>query len=231
MHTRTGDNLIERIRAHAADDAVVGPAANDLLSELFAGYPVDNLRRLLHSGDDAAVRTAAWILSELGDGGAAPLMDEVPALLAHPARQVRFFAIEVVLMNAGDGDGPVIAQAMELSRDYDASVRWKALGFLASAATDQLEAGAAALAAGPLRELAGWLVRQDVEAPDADDVLARLQGRDPTARLFAAAAAARLAEEDPSLLRHAATAEDEEIRSFADLRLSDHDGEDAGAGQ
>lgn len=31
MDTQPGDDLIERIRLHPDDDAVVGPAANDLL--------------------------------------------------------------------------------------------------------------------------------------------------------------------------------------------------------
>ncbi|MGN9843088.1 hypothetical protein ACTMTI_33685 [Nonomuraea sp. H19] len=222
MQTQAGDDLIERIRAHSLDGVIVGPAANDLLSELYGGYPVENLVRLLHSGDDAAVRTGTWLLSELEDL-AAPMMDEVPALLAHPFRQVRFYAIEVVLVNGDAQHGPTIARVMNLSTDYDAGVRWKVLGFLAAATTDQLAAGASNLEAGQVKELAEWLVRLDTEELDPRDVLARLEGPDPTARLFGAAAAARLSDEDPSLLEHAATAEDEEIRSFAELRLSQSD--------
>ncbi|MFC7102844.1 hypothetical protein ACFQQB_21780 [Nonomuraea rubra] len=70
MQTQTGDDLIQRLLTHAADDAVVGPASNDLLDEFWAGYPVTNLVRLLHSGDDKLIRTGAWLLSELGSSAA-----------------------------------------------------------------------------------------------------------------------------------------------------------------
>ncbi|MGW2146994.1 hypothetical protein ACWCOT_22005 [Nonomuraea bangladeshensis] len=220
MHTQTGDDLIARVLAHADDDDVLGAAANDLLEEVFAGYPVDNLRRLLRSDAEKVVRTGAWLLSELGEL-AAPLADELPALLASPLRQVRFFAVETVL-NAGDADGPLAARALALVRDGDDAVRWKVLSFLAEADTEQLAAGAEALEDAELKELAEWLVRLDTEEIDPREVVARLEGGDRTARMFAAAAAARLSdEEDTNLLAHAATAEDEEIRSFALEQLDD----------
>lgn len=222
MQTQAGDDLIERIRTHSADDTVVGPAANDLLSELFAGYPVENLQRLLRSGDDVAVGTGTWLLSELGER-AAPLLDEVPALLAHPLRRVRYFAIEVVLLSTDAAHGPVIAQVMNLSRDPERAIRGKVLEFLAEAADDQLAAGAAALEPGQVKELVEWLIRLDgEEEPDPRDIVARLEGPDPVARLFAAAAAAHLSDaEDMNLLQHAATAEDEEISSFARRQLEE----------
>lgn len=214
MRTQTGDDLIERILAHSADDAIVGEAANDLLNELFDGYPVESLGRLLHSGDDAAVRTTSWLLSELSEG-AAPMMGELPALLAHPLRQVRFFAIEVVLANGDAGHGTTIAQVLNLSTDPDAAIRWKIIEFLTLASDDQLAAGASCLGAGQVRELTAWLIHQETEEPDPGAVVAGLDGDDAVARLFAAGVAARLSDEEPSLLEHAATVEDEQIRSFA----------------
>ncbi|MFG1617194.1 hypothetical protein ACGFI3_30910 [Nonomuraea wenchangensis] len=220
MHTQTGDDLIERVLAHANDDDVLGSAANDLLEEVFAGYPVDNLRRLLRSDHEKIVRTGAWLLSELGEL-ATPLADELPALLASPLRQVRFFAVEAVL-NAGDADGPLAARALALVRDGDDAVRWKVLSFLSAAETEQLAAGAEALEDAELKGLTEWLVRLDSEEVDPREVVARLEGGDRTARMFAAAAAARLSDEDDTnLLAHAATAEDEEIRSFALEQLDD----------
>ncbi|NBE98875.1 hypothetical protein FE391_35320 [Nonomuraea sp. KC401] len=220
MQTQAGDDLIGRILTHSSHDDVVGPAANELLSQLFAGYPVDNLGRLLHSGDDATVRTGTWLLSELGDL-ATPLMDEVPALLSHPHREVRFFAVEVVLTSSDSEHGPVIAQAINMISDYDEAIRWKVVQLLAAATADQLEAGESCLQAGPVKKLTEWLVRQETEEPDARDVIARLHSSDPASRLFALAAAARLSEEDSALLEQAATVEDEEIRSFAELVLSE----------
>lgn len=221
MQTQAGEDLIERIRTHPADDDIVGPAANDLLSELYAGYPVENLTRLLHSGDDRILPTAAWLLSELAEL-AAPLTDEVPALLSSPIRSVRYDAIAVALENAGERHGPVIAQVMNLSRDPESAVRWKVLEFLTEASIEQLEAGVSCLPPGQLKELAEWLILQDDEEPDLAGIVIRLEAGDPVTRLFAAAAAASLStEEDRSLLEHAAMVEEEEIRSFARERLSE----------
>ncbi|MEU4232722.1 hypothetical protein AB0F17_51230 [Nonomuraea sp. NPDC026600] len=216
MDTQPGDDLIERIRMHPDDDAVVGPAANDLLDELYAGYPVENLGRLIHSDHAASVKTGAWLLSELGDR-AAPLMTEIPALLDHPLLYVRFFAVEVVLTNADDG--AVIARTLNLSQDPEPAVRWKVLRFLAGATVDQLAAGVPHLPTGHIRTLTEWLIRQETEQADPREVIEQLEADDLTTRLFAAAAAARLSGKDPRLLERAADTETEEIRSFALERL------------
>jgi hypothetical protein len=221
MQTQAGDDLIERIRTHPADDDIVGPAANDLLGELYAGYPVENLGKLLHSDNEVVVGTGAWLLSELVEL-AAPMMDEIPALLSSPLRAVRYNAIAVVLENADERHGPIIAQVMNLSRDPESGVRWKVLEFLAEASIEQLEAGASCLPPGQVKELAEWLILQDGEEPDLAGIVIRLEAGDPVTRLFAAAAAASLSdEEDMSLLEHAAMVEEEEIRSFAQERLSE----------
>lgn len=223
MQTQAGEDLIERILAHPADGDIVGPAANDLLSELYAGYPVENLSRLLHSGDDQLVPTATWLLSELAEL-AAPLIDEVPALLSSPVRSVRYDAIAVVLENADERHGPIIAQVMNLSRDPESGVRWKVLEFLAEASIEQLRAGASCLPPGQIKELAEWLILQDDEEPDPAGIVIRLEAGDPVTRLFAAAAAASLSDgENTDLLEHAAMVEEEEIRSFAQERLSEPD--------
>ncbi|GAA3127906.1 MULTISPECIES: hypothetical protein [Nonomuraea] len=219
MHTQTGDDLMARILARPADDEVRGRLANDLLNELFDGYPVDNLRALLRSGDDDAVQTGSWLLSELGER-AASLLDEAPALLAHPRRQVRFFAVEFVLLAAEEQeDAAVLAQAITLSRDPDTAIRWKVLHFLAMASTEQLMLGLSRLADPELGRHTAALVAADTGEPDPGEVVSGLAGDDPVARLFAAATATRMAEEDPALLRHAARARDEEVSSFAQWQL------------
>src|SRR5262245_45864713 len=111
-----GDELIDRLCA-GADDSLAG----DLLTEVFRGYPVENLRQLLTCDSDTAARSGAWILSELGDR-AAPLLDDSVRLLAHPLRYVRFFALDAVLVNATAGHGPVVAAAIALIVDPDDAV-------------------------------------------------------------------------------------------------------------
>ncbi|MEV4165389.1 hypothetical protein [Nonomuraea dietziae] len=230
MQTQAGEDLIERILTHPADGELVGSAANDLLSELYAGFPVENLARLLHSGDDRILPTATWLLSELAEL-AVPLIDEVPALLSSPIRSVRYDAIAVALETADEQHGPIIAQVMDLSRDPDGAVRWKVLDFLAHASVEQLEAGAACLPPGQVKELAEWLILQDDEEPDLAGIVIRLEAGDPLTRLFAAAAAASLShKEDTHLLEQAAVVEEEEIRSFAQERLSELREDDSGNG-
>ncbi|MFG1975337.1 hypothetical protein ACGFJC_38920 [Nonomuraea fuscirosea] len=221
MPTQTGEDLIERILAHPGDADLVGPAANDLLSELYAGFPVQNLVRLLHSGDDRILPTAAWLLSELTDL-AAPLAEELPPLLSHPIRSVRYDAVAAALVIADERHGPLIARVIELSRDPESGVRWKALEFLTEASIEQLEAGAACLPPGQLKDLTEWLIRQDGDEPDLTGIVHRLEDGDAVSRLFATAAAASLSDEqDTNLLEHAVMVEEEEIRSFAEERLNE----------
>ncbi|MFI9557852.1 hypothetical protein [Nonomuraea endophytica] len=222
MQTQTGDALVARILARP-DDETRGQVANDLLDELFGGYPVENLRTLLHSGDDDAVQNGAWLLSELGEG-AAPLLDEVPGLLAHPRLQVRFFAVEFVLLATDERHGDVIAQVLTLTRDADTAIRWQVLHFLAMASTEQLMAGLSRLIDPEVGRLTAWLVASDTEDPDPGEVVAGMDGDDPVARLFAAAIATRMAEDDAALLRHATRARDEEISSFAQWQLGRFEG-------
>ncbi|MEV4393498.1 hypothetical protein [Nonomuraea sp. NPDC049607] len=218
MQTQTGDALMARILARPIDDEALGQAANDLLDELFGGYPVENLRILLRSGDDDAVQTGAWLLSELGEQ-AAPLLDEVPRLLAHPRHQVCFHAVEFVLLAADERHADLIAQTLTLSRASDTSIRWKLLNFLAAASTEQLMAGLSRLADPEVGRLTAGLIASDTEDPDPGEVVAALEGDDPMARLFAAAIATRMAEDDAALLRLAARVGDEEVSSFAQWQL------------
>jgi hypothetical protein len=74
-----GDELIDRLRAGGNDSS-----ANDLLTEVFRGHPVESLRRLLHGDEETAAKAEAWILSELGVR-AAPMMADIVALLGLPA--------------------------------------------------------------------------------------------------------------------------------------------------
>ncbi|MEV1238976.1 hypothetical protein AB0L53_42860 [Nonomuraea sp. NPDC052129] len=219
MQTQTGDDLIERIRTHPADDEIMGEAANDLLSELYAGYPVENLARLLHSGEEVVVGVASWLLSELAEL-AAPMMDELPALLSSPVRNTRYNAITVALASTDGRHGPILAQVINLSLDPDRAIRWKILEFLTEASIEQLEAGASCLPPGQLKELVEWLILQDEEESDRTGIVIRMEEGDPLTRLFAGAAAASLShKDDTDLLAHAAMARDEAIRSFAQTRL------------
>ncbi len=206
---RPGDHLIDVIDRESADES----AANDLLRECQSGYPVENLRRLLTSHHEAAVRCAAWIVSEL-DQAALPLLPEIALLLRHPSRHVRFFALDAVLLLASAADGELIASAIGLINDPDEAVRWKCMQFLRRATTIQLRAAVPHLLDIALARRVKWLL-ETIEKNAASEILLSLGDQDSMMRLFAAAAAARLAPRSVAPLEHAAASPDPEVASFA----------------
>jgi hypothetical protein len=76
-----------------------GKAANDLLSQVLHGYPIQNLSRLTHSDNSEAVKSGAFVVSELG-AQAAQILDEVDFLLSHPVRNARYDALDAALVGA-----------------------------------------------------------------------------------------------------------------------------------
>ena len=204
--SQRGDQLLERIRA--GED---GDAANDLLKEMFRGFPVERLRELLESSDERAVKSGAWIASELG-ASFAPLMAEARRLLEHPVPQVRFFALDVLLVNGTEHFADELGLAAALVDDPEESVRWKATRFLARATDAQLAAARTHVPDAMLARELEWLSRS--EARDAHEIEERLKAGERLTRRFAAAAAARV-ETDDSPLNVAAQSDDPEIRAFA----------------
>jgi hypothetical protein len=210
--TERGDELVDRLQRGASDDS-----ANELLKEMFAGYPTDPLRQLIHSREPIAVKSAAWILSELAYR-APSIMSELSYLLDHPLRDARFWAVDAVLGSARNESGETIAMAIALIADQDEAVRWKVLQLLARAPLTSLTAGAIHLNSLQLRGLVNWLT---TVAPDSSaGVTARLASSDHLERMFAAAAAARLAPSTRSPLVDAAGSEDREVSSFAKDELA-----------
>ena len=215
MGTERADRLLRNIQ-----DGRNGKAVSELLEEFLAGYPLENLRLLLHSKNDDTVKAGAFIASELG-GRFSPLMNEVVHLLEHPVSSVRFDALDIVLDNATHEHGEIVADAVMLACDPIEAIRWKALRFLAHATETQLRAGAQAFGNNEIAILVSWLIQLNslqIEQAKAHTVTA-LDGEDPLVRKFAAVAAARLASDDPSPLQSAASSMDPEIKQFAQDEL------------
>jgi hypothetical protein len=207
--TRRGDELITRL-LDGENDAT----ANELLKEVFAGYPVAALRPLIYSDKQAAVAASAWLLSELGPS-AAPLLADVPHLLNHRMRNARFFAIEAVLRVATIDQAPLVAQAVALILDPDEAVRRKVVQLLSRLEHDCLAATLSFLPTERLAALMRWLVELREESA-GEAIVARLGDPDRATRLFAAAGAARMRDRRPAMLDVAAHSDDEEIRVFAE---------------
>jgi hypothetical protein len=205
-----GDTLMGRVLAGEN-----GAAANDLLSEFVCGYPLDRLRLLLQSKNDDAVRTGAFIASELGRQFA-PLIDEAASMLDHPIASVRFDALDVILVVATTEHADLLARAIRLISDSDKSVRWKAMRFLRRATIEQLNAALAYLDEDALKVRAGWIVDAERKVFSADEIGKKLRAANRLDRVFASVAAARLSLRGSTrLLEIAAASADDEVSSFA----------------
>ena len=214
MPTDRGDELFNHIVAGGN-----GEAANDLLGEFYQGYPLERLRALLHAQNDEAVRTGAFIASELGRRFA-PLLDETPRLLEHPIDYVRSDALDVVLMNAtASSHGDLLAQAVLLVQDPHSGVRFKALRFLAGADIEQLRAARDHSEHPVIVPLLAWLINAATQPVDTEEILARLGDDDALIRRFAAVLAARTSNLDVNPLEQAVTSADSEVASFAKAEL------------
>jgi hypothetical protein len=215
----TGDSLIEVLCAEGIDSSTTDSAAYKLLNEVFNGYPVRKLHRLVHSSQAGAVRAGAWLLSELPDQ-AASMLDDIEFLLGHSQRDARFFAIDAVLLGATEENGLLIAKTVTLIDDPDAAVRWKVMMFLSHASIPQLLSSIPYLALGLLTGSITWLASSSQTGADHQDILTRLDSSDRHTRVFATAAATRIAREDRTALEYAATSKDPEIKSFAESELN-----------
>jgi hypothetical protein len=212
--TQTADALLARVEK---GDDIDGTTANDLLHEFRKGYPTEALRPLLRSEDEAVVRSATWIASELG-ARALPLVQELGKLLTHASRDVRFYAVDAVWGLGPMAPGDLTAKAALAVKDPEPAVRWKAMNFLARTSRERLISAAAHTAERSDVGSIAWLLDCD-ETDSIDAVLDRLASSDATTRLVAAAAAARIAARDQRALRLAADLPDEEVRVFAREQL------------
>jgi len=213
------EELIEELitNPETADDESV---AYRLFERFGRGAPLDYLRPLLLSTDERLASLGAWIASELGEGGK-PLLDVVGGLLGHPAKKVRFWIIDCILLWADTSDGREIADVVRLIDDPEKAVRWKAMVFLFRASRDQLESALAYLNAeepgSPNALGLRWLLH--TAAQDVETVEGELRNSDARMRKYAAVAAVRMSTEDRHPLLLAASSDDPEVAEFAADRL------------
>jgi hypothetical protein len=205
--------LIEQLLAHPNSSE---SAAYELLTEYQRGSPIESLRVLLSSQDDRLAGEGTWIASELPEAGNVLLRD-LRRLLVHRSKEVRFWAIECVLLWAGPADGHELASAIALVDDSESAVRWRAMGFLSMASREQLDAAlihvkATNIESPYLNEL-DWLLSPD--GSDSAQIIGGLRDLDPRHRKFAAAAAFRIAKNHSEPLRYGASIDDPEVAQFA----------------
>ncbi|HZR64395.1 MAG TPA: hypothetical protein VFA85_04555 [Terriglobales bacterium] len=208
------EKLVQRLTEQPRSSKA-GVMMNDLLAEFQLGYPLENLRSLLHNEDQDVANVGAWIASELGTWGEQLLPDVLP-LLRHPSKNVRFSVIDCILLWATDG--VELSAAIKLTEDSESSVRWKAMDFLSLATKDQLQ-----LALSYLEEVEPnsthvrglrWLLSPD--ASDAIKVKAALQDENSLIRKYAVVAATRISKTNREPLSYAASLTDPDVKNFAE---------------
>jgi hypothetical protein len=206
-------------------------ASNELLNEVFRGYPFDLLVPILHGDDPRMVESIAWILSELGSGrassivpgpdypGTAAYMDELNWLLGYPTIHVRFHAIGSVLLAASAVDGATIAKAIRQAADPERPIRFMVLRLLAYGSEGQLRAGLANLEQGPVREQLEWLVTPGCDPANTAEVVRRIDEGAELEAMFALAAAVRVGRYDLNPIEHASHSSNGDVASFAGLAI------------
>lgn len=209
--TKHGDELLAEILA--GDETGL---SNDLLNEIFDGYPVKKIAPLLRSDRESAVKAGVWIASELTERAARPLLGDLLPLLYSPSVFVKCYAVEAVEMAATGEDGEILARAIALIDDGDERVRRRAFNLLAQADHDQLVGAVSHMADGDLKRAVQRLLDDEAQPVDRGELLDRLGVPGRTDRLFALATAVRTREHDSDVLITATKSEDEEIRSFAE---------------
>lgn len=131
----SSEELIEALRKSPGD----GGIANELLRQMFRGYPVENLRQLLNDERDTVVEVGVWIASELAEK-AAPVVSEVQALLKHHNERIRYLAINTILTTPPKKDDLAIVEIINLTDDPSEIVRQNGIRFLSGVQVERLRA-------------------------------------------------------------------------------------------
>ncbi|MEV0296073.1 hypothetical protein [Nocardia sp. NPDC050710] len=213
---KRGDALVARIEAERDSEDERTSATMELLSCLSAGYPIERIGPLLRSDNIMAVKSGAFLASEMSNR-AAPLVDDIQRLLASPVPWIRHDAIQVIWAAATASNGRAVAQAASLVNDPHVVVRSDAMHLLANTRDDVLRSALEYLDSA-LAPLTSWLLD---EAPErmAEVARHRLDDPDPLTRRFAAIALVRHAGSNTGLLADAANSNDDDVASFASERL------------
>lgn len=219
MTRAAGDKLLKKLLGHGTLEEKSGPA-NDLLDEVFRGYPVEEIRALLRSTDPDVVRIGAWLVSELGEL-AKPLLGEMSDLLRSKTPFVRFYSLDCILTCAGATNGSVLGVAVKLIDDDHHGVRRKAIDFLVRAERAQLQAALDWFES--QAEFEGEYVtglRQIVRGNGRGEIERLLRSDSPVLGRLGLVAVLRQSGEEDVTIRLAMSAKDPEVREIIRERVS-----------
>lgn len=132
----TPDEMVERLLDPSASEDD-GRLVNDLLSEFWRGYPIENLRKLFAQ---QSMCDAAFLVSELGQK-ARPLLTEIVTLLTSDIARIRGDAIYALSQCTTWEDGWAVARVVEGLGDPHEGVRWTVGNALRYMGSSTLQAG------------------------------------------------------------------------------------------
>jgi HEAT repeat protein len=215
MNVKKAQRLIHDVQTRP-EDPNTGMLANELLDQFHEGYPVQHLRALLRSQDQAVTKIGMWIASELG-AKASPLLDDTMLLLNHADKSVRFYAVDSMLSCAAAQNSPGLAFVVQMLGDKEEAVRWKAMDFLSRASTEQLQAALCHFRAtdDQSRHIHGLQFLLGENSANAEEVLCLIQSQDDLLQRYGVVAAVRMALDDIQPLLHASSMVSSDARQFA----------------
>lgn len=210
-----GDDLLARILDGEKTDSGGDEAhlANELLKECWRGYPIELIRDLLWSDVESAVKSGAFIASELAELSH-PLLSDIEPLINHQNRSVRGDAIDAVNLAATVDDGEIVAHAIEHITDNERPVRWRAFRLLAASKRERLEAARGFVQDIGVKEALRSALDEEVTV-SSDEIRSRLADQSQLVRLFGLLGAARISNLRADDLLAAAETDEEEVRTFA----------------
>jgi hypothetical protein len=209
------ENLLASI-LDKPDDPNTANRANDLLGEMFRGFPVENLKYLLLDTREIVVTTGIWMTTELGYR-CVPLLDDALPLLWSKSKQIRFWALETLVWAPPDRDAE-ISRGLELLSDEESSVRWKATDFAIRATDAQLLSALQSFERRHIQSsfISGLRLLLDQSSNAFDATISSLKSSDPLTARFGLISAVRRRESRPELLQLAIDSHvSEEIKEVA----------------
>ena len=184
-----------------------------LLDEFFRGFPVENLRLLLSSESDVAVKSGAFLASELGEQ-VQPIWKDAAMLIDYPDPRVRGDVLDCILLCSRPSDAKILARTVNLLSDPHPGIRWKILQFFARLGPAHLMSAASLSPREECKALT-WLAelaRGEVPATTIGSALTSSVWQE---RLIAVSAAVRVYKSDPKWLELAASSTYPEVHSIA----------------
>jgi hypothetical protein len=197
-----------------------GRLASRLLEEIGRGYDVAKLIPLLNSPDNSIASLGTYILAETGEAGR-PLFEQAVILLSHRSPAVRGSAIDCVLAWSDLADERSVRSVLSALADKDASVRKKAINFIARVDIELLSMTATKFHDGDMKKshLFGIQLLAHAGTSSVAEILAAASAPDEIIRRYAAACALRLRLAATSVFRRLLRTDDTAISDLANSYL------------